>query len=105
MLTANTFHIWSTLAGLGESTKGIFGSGNEEVFLKYFPRFSIICCHVIVHVTTLNPHFSDEDCGIQSKATILKAENFRFIFQISILRSETRIHGILKEYNIKIRIR
>ena len=56
MLTANIFHIWSTLAGLEESTKGILGSGNEEAFFKYFTRFSIICCHVIIHVTALSVH-------------------------------------------------
>ena len=37
MLKANIFHIWSTLAGLGESTKGIFGSGNDKVIFKILP--------------------------------------------------------------------
>ena len=52
----------------------------------------------LIHVTTLSVHCYDEDYARQSKATILKSlQPFetRIYFQISILRSKMRIHGII----------
>lgn len=53
---------------------------------------------LLIHVTTLSFHCYDEDYARQSKATILKSLRpfeTRIYFQISILRSKMRIHGII----------
>ena len=53
---------------------------------------------LLIHVTTLSFHCYDEDHARQSKATILKSLRpfeTRIYFQISILRSKMRIHGII----------